>query len=247
MDFDYKKYSLENLENWMHDAMSSGGASPQEIYDVIVNVVKENYYTYKQQASQAYELLTLLNGNGKGHIKSWDDFWEENYRPEEYKGSTVSSVQYTEEELNAMCDKAASEEEKEQCREYNLREAEYYDKRAKLDMTYQEAIAAGWTMTADGFWMPPQKKDKVKKWVLPVEEAKNADTDETEYFVSFPDDLLQAAKLKEGDVVEWVDNGDGTYTLKKAWEDPYKEEMIAAGYKKVDGRWQHPGLKPDEC
>ena len=39
MDFDYKKYSLENLENWMHDAMSSGGATPQEIYDVIVNLV----------------------------------------------------------------------------------------------------------------------------------------------------------------------------------------------------------------
>jgi hypothetical protein len=61
---DYKKYSLEHLENWLYDAMSCGGASPQEIYDVIVNVVKENYYTYKNQTSQAYELLALLNGNG---------------------------------------------------------------------------------------------------------------------------------------------------------------------------------------
>ena len=38
---------------------------------------------------------------------------------------------YTEEELNAMCDAAA---DKEKCREYNLREAEYYNKRAELDM-----------------------------------------------------------------------------------------------------------------
>ena len=82
MDSDYKKYSLEQLDNWMHDAMSSGGASPQEIYDVIKGVVEENYYTYKYQASQAYELLALLNGNGKGHIEEYD----------EYKGSTVSSV-----------------------------------------------------------------------------------------------------------------------------------------------------------
>jgi len=37
---DYKKYSLENLENWMHDAISSGDATPQEIYDVIAGVVK---------------------------------------------------------------------------------------------------------------------------------------------------------------------------------------------------------------
>jgi hypothetical protein len=236
MDFNYKKYSLEQLDNWMHDAMSSGGATPQEIYDVIVGVVKENYYTYKHQASQAYELLSLLNSgidNNKYQNylnkvmscdkddsseeckKSWTSFWEENYNSEEYKGSTVSSVQYTEEELNAMCDKAASDQEKEKCREYNLREAEYYDKRAKLDATYDEMIAAGYEMTADGFWLPPQKKDKVKRWVLPVEECKDSDTDETEYFVSFPDDLLEAADLKEGDTVEWVDNSDGSYTITK--------------------------------
>jgi hypothetical protein len=70
---DYKKYSLENLENWLHDAMSAGEATPQEIYDVIVEVVKDNYYTYKQKTSEAYELLTLLNGSGKGNIKEFDD------------------------------------------------------------------------------------------------------------------------------------------------------------------------------
>jgi len=172
---------------------------------------------------------------------AWNDFWNT------YQGSTVSSVQYTEEELNAMCDKATSDEEKEKCREYNLREAEYYDNRAKLDMNYQEAVAAGWEMTADGFWI---REDKVKKWVLPVEESKDTDTDETEYFVSFPDDLLKAANLKEGDRVEWANNGDGSYTLKKlkkVWEDPYEQEMLNAGYKMIDGRWQHPELKSDEC
>jgi hypothetical protein len=35
--------------------------------------------------------------------------------------------------MNAMCDKAASDDEKNKCREYNLREAEYYNKRAELD------------------------------------------------------------------------------------------------------------------
>ena len=233
MDFDYKKYSLEQLDNWMHDAMSSGGATPQEIYDVIVDVVKENYYTYKHQASQAYELLSLLNsgiGNNKYQNylnkvmscdkddpseeckKSWSSFWEE------------EPSQYTEEELNAMCDKAASDQEKEKCREYNLREAEYYDKRAKLDATYDEMIAAGYEMTADGFWLPPQKKDKVKKWVLPVEECKDSDTDETEYFVSFPDDLLEAANLKEGDEIKWVDNGDGSYTIRKVTKEIKMED-----------------------
>jgi hypothetical protein len=113
---DYKKYSLEKLEEWVHDALSCGEASPQEIYDVIKKVVEENYYTYKDHTSRCYELLALLNGNGKGHLscnkddpspeckKSWNDFWEEHYYPEEHS-------QYTEEELNAMCD-AAEEQDK---------------------------------------------------------------------------------------------------------------------------------------
>ena len=210
MDFDYKKYSLENLENWMHDAMSAGEATPQEIYDVIVSVVKENYYTYKHQTSQAYELLALLNGNGKGHLKSWDDFWKK----QDYQ--KLQSQQYTEEELNSMCDKAASDQEKEKCREYNLREAEYYDKRAKLDInsTYDEMIAAGYEMSGEGFWIPPQEESKGKKWTLPVE----LDGLSGECYVILPDDLLEAANLKEGDMVEWIDNGDGSCTMKKPIE-----------------------------
>jgi hypothetical protein len=187
-DFNYKKYSLENLENWMHDAMSCAEATPQEIYNVIKGVVEENYYTYKNQASQAYELLALLNGNGKGHLSchkddpspeckgAWTSFWEE-------------SSQYTDEELNAMCEKAASDNEKEKCREYNLREAEYYDKRAQVDADYE----------------------KVKRWVLPTE----VDGLTGDVIVNLPDDLLEAANLKEGDQVEWIDNGEGSYIMKK--------------------------------
>ena len=169
---DYKKYALGQVENFLYDAMSTD-ATPQEIYDVIRGVVEDNYYIYKQQTAKAYELLALLNGNGKGHLtcdkddsspeckKSWTDFWEENYYPEEQQ-------QYTEEELNAMCDAATS-----------------------------------------------AKKDKVKKWILPVEETKVVETDETEYFISFPDDLLEATDLKEGDQVEWIDQGDSSFKIVK--------------------------------
>ena len=84
---DYKEYSLKQLENFLYDAMSTE-SSPQEIYDTIRGVVEDNYYTYKKCTSEAYELLALLNGNGKGHLtcdeddtseeckKSWNDFWD---------------------------------------------------------------------------------------------------------------------------------------------------------------------------
>ena len=209
---DYKKYSLENLEKWIEDAINSGEASPQEIYDVIKNVVTDNYYCYKNHTERCYELLALLNGNGIGHLtcdkddkspeckNAWTSFWEENYYPEEHS-------QYSEEELNAMCDKVASEQEKEKCREYNLREAEYYDKRVELDAEIEEIkkeSGYGWTPKS-------LKEDKVVKWQLPVE----VDGLTGDCFIQFPDDLLEAANLKEGDQVEWIDLNNGNYELRK--------------------------------
>lgn len=166
-DFNYKKYSLEQLENWMHDAMSSD-ATPDEIYDVIVKVVRDNYYHYKQQASFAYELLTKFNQRPD---KCIDDVYEAAIKEREYY------------------------------------EPSWVEGNAKVKVkTHQEMIGEGWEMTDDGFWI---KEDKVTKWVLPVEQIHD------DYFVSFPDDLLEAANLKEGDQVEWIDRGDESYTLKK--------------------------------
>jgi hypothetical protein len=136
-DFDYKKYSLENLENWMHDAMSAGEATPQEIYDVIVGVVKENYYIYKQKTSEAYELLALLNGNDKNKYE------------------------------------------------------DYLDK-----------------------FLNSPKEDKVVKWQLPVQ----VDGLTGDCYINLPDDLLEAANLKEGDQVQWIDRGDGSFEMRKITE-----------------------------
>jgi hypothetical protein len=53
------------------------------------------------------------------------------------------------------------------------------------------------------------KQDKVVKWQLPVEQIHE------EYYITFPDDLLEAANLKAGDDVEWVDRDDGSFLLQK--------------------------------
>jgi len=188
-DFNYKKYSLEKLEEWMHDAMSAAEATPQEIYDVIKGVVQENYYTYKHQTSQAYELLALLNGNGKGHLTcdkddsspeckgAWNNFWEEEVKDDGMRPWGHSDMEYL--------------------------------------------IA---------------NKDKVVKWQLPVEEVENGDTGETEYFITFPDDLLEAANLVVNDEVEWVDNNDGSFLLRKLPKT--YNGMITTGYTvSADGYW----------
>jgi len=171
-DFSYKKYSLEQLDNWVNDALNCEDLTPQDIYDTIVKCVDESVEYHKKYLTKSIELLSLLKGHREvdfgdegnitlGDTSDWNDFWEENYYPEENK-------QYTEEELNAMCDAA---EEKEKCREYNLREAEYYNKRAELDAkhsqyhydigrnkTHDQMIAEGWQMTDDGFWIKETDK-----------------------------------------------------------------------------------------
>jgi len=178
---DYKNYSFENLENWLHDALSCEEASPHEIYSVIRKVVKDEYDYHKEKSQQCFGLLELLSGHRPVKLEcdkddsspeckgAWNDFWEE--------------------------------VDEDRSREYNLREAEYYDKRAELDALTKEVREAG-----EYEWTPEVSK---KKWVLPVEQVHD------DHYVSFPDDLLKAAKLKEGDEVNWLDNGDGSFSIRK--------------------------------
>jgi hypothetical protein len=57
------------------------------------------------------------------------------------------------------------------------------------------------------------KEDKVVKWVLPVQQKIEEGIDD--YYVQFPDDLLEATNLKAGDQIEWVDMNNGTFILRK--------------------------------
>jgi hypothetical protein len=43
------------------------------------------------------------------------------------------------------------------------------------EMTYQEAIDAGWEMTADGFWWPPQPEPVTEKISFPTFKKKVAE------------------------------------------------------------------------
>jgi hypothetical protein len=101
--------------------------------------------------------------------------------------SDMEALRYTDKEMDAMCDKELSE---------GKHSEHYYD--------YSRNDHAR-----------PNPFDKVVKWRLPIEEVKDYDSDETEYFITFPDDLLEATNLNPGDEVEWVDQGDGSFLLRK--------------------------------
>ena len=82
------------------------------------------------------------------------------------------------------------------------------------------------------------KKNKVTKWVLPVEETHNPDTDEPDYIIKFPDDLMEQANWQEGDTLEWIDNNDGSFLLRKIEKTLNHDEMVEAGHTMTaDGFW----------
>ena len=246
---DYKKYSLGQVENFLYDAMSTD-ATPQEIYDVIKGVVQDNYYTYKVQTEKAYELLALLNGNGVGHVgfdighdHVFDHIFGENSFLKQDRNSNFPKE-------NTVCDK---DDPSPECKGAwnDFWEEHHYPEEVKDDCMppwgHSDMEALRYTeeeMNALCDATTSAKKGKVNKWILPIEADPSG-----EYFVTFPDDLLEAADLKEGNQIDWIDQGDGSYLFKKVKEPSWVrgnelarvktyQEMIDDGWTMTDdGFW----------
>ena len=153
----YKKYSLEHLETWIHDAMNLDDVSAQEIYDVIIGAITEDIDYHSTQLDRRQKLLSLLGGSSstltefksedywssmypdipedtvepvitEATPKDWKDFW---YSPEEHGTWGANGFEGVWKEMDSV--EPLTPVTKEQSREYNLREAEYYNKRAELD------------------------------------------------------------------------------------------------------------------
>jgi len=198
-----------------------------EKWDLYDEVLKEREYYEPTQAP-----LSCDKDDPSLECKgAWNDFWE-SYYPEE-------SNQYTEEELNAMCDKAELDAQLEEIRKAGGYEwtplpvkteespvnseshSKYYYDYTRNDPNRLNPFSGKVYESPDGGKTvyarnPGETKRELvkqetpkKKWVLPVEQVHD------DYYVSFPDDLLKVAKLKEGDEVNWIDNGDGSFSIRK--------------------------------
>lgn len=49
-----------------------------------------------------------------------------------------------------------------------------------------------------------------KTWTLEVQQHEDGD-----FFIEFPDEVLEGTGWETGDTIEWIDNKDGSWTLKK--------------------------------
>ena len=208
-DSDYKKYSLEHLENWLHDAISSGDATPREIYDVIISVVKESHDYHKEQADQAGELLNLLNsGWTKEEVLKERDYYEP---PSTFTFSSCSSDDTSPECMISWNDFWSDDN----IGIFNTEDGDLFThKDVKLDGYSVNGVSHS------KYWYeydrndpnrPNPFEDRVVKWKLPVQ----VDGLTGDCYINLPDDLLERAGLKEGDTVEWVDRYDGSFEMRK--------------------------------
>lgn len=152
-NFNYKKYSLEKLEEWIHDALSSAEASPHEIYSTIRKAVQEEYSIHRNYADRCFGLLELLSG----------------HRPVDFD----------------------------------------YEDGGIVGALGDDVITFNFDPAGNDVSDMVQNPNK---WILPVE----IDGASGEYYLQLPDDLLDTLGWKEGDTLEYIDNGDGSFSVKKS-------------------------------
>ena len=71
MSEDRKIYSLQQLEEWIEDALESE-ATPQEIHDTIIHTIEKSVNYHRACLNHSSRLLSLLEDNIK--IEGYDDF-----------------------------------------------------------------------------------------------------------------------------------------------------------------------------
>ena len=175
------------------EMVSTKISSAREILDCAVDRLQEHQY------DKAETLLYAADEFLQYYLEEFDrkfkDAWAE----------TVTKVHQEEYSVSSTCDKDDTSPE---CKSAwnSFWEENYYPEEVKDD------CMPPWGHS-DMEALSQQKEDKVVKWVLPVERKIEEGIDD--YYIQFPDDLLEAANLKPGDEVYWVDQGDGSFLIRK--------------------------------
>jgi hypothetical protein len=225
------------------EMITSKICSAREIIDTAAESIQKHEYDKAETLAMAsYEFLGYYLDEFDAKFKlAWQEtvvkqksesHWEESYL--QLYNRFKRFARYTDQELAEMCD--SKEKEEDPCMPpWGHSDLEYLSKYGKkeplsCDKDDQSPECKGaWNSFWEENYYPedhskhyyeydrndpnrenPFKEDKVVKWQLPVEMDPSG-----ECFVTFPDDLLEASNFAEGDVVEWIDRGDGSYMMRK--------------------------------
>ena len=149
--FNHAKHTLSQLDAFLHDAMNEENLSAEEIYDVIIENVASDVEHYQMQYQKSERLFNLL----KGYVKPEEE-------PEEYDDVLPEEEDTVKSWILPVDDDGVVTLPEDLLKRSGWKEGDVlvYEVcngnvlvRKKEPMTYDEMIAAGYTMTDDGFWI----------------------------------------------------------------------------------------------
>ena len=158
------RYTMDQISAFLYDALNDENLSAQQIYETIIETVAEHTEYLQLQYEKSQQLFDLLKGTAKPYEAPWTKFIEENKDgflskekesnfPKEDKPKTwilpvddEGVVTLPEDLLERSGWKEGDTLVYEVCNGGVI-------VRKKEPMTYDEMIAAGYTMTDDGFWI----------------------------------------------------------------------------------------------
>ena len=166
------RYTMDQISAFLYDALNDENLSSQQIYERIIETVAEHTEYLQLQYEKSQQLFDLLKGTAKPYKSPWDTYLQDNKEgndcmppwghsdleyaskhPKEDKPKTwilpvddEGVVTLPEDLLERSGWKEGDTLVYEVCNGGVI-------VRKKEPMTYDEMIAAGYTMTDDGFWI----------------------------------------------------------------------------------------------
>lgn len=198
------------------ETVTSKICSAREILDCAIDAHQEHKH------EKVDHLLNAVDEYLQYYLQEFDEKFKDAW------AATVGDLRDGDTKSTLQCDK---NDPREEC------------KNAWNDFWEEDGVSIVGNPINPACYTAPPSPDRItvnspkKTWVLPVEADPSG-----EYFVTFPDDLLDVADLKEGDTIEWVDKGDGSALLKKVEKKTlnYKEAIEAGWEMTGDGFWIPP-------
>jgi hypothetical protein len=145
--------------------------------------------------------------------KKFDIAWKATVVPEtnleehsesyyDYDRNKPISSQYTDEELDGMCDAAEFESDMDTLSKF-MDKKKIYESPDKGDTIYEREAGE------------IDRKNLVRSWHIDVEDAYNKDGETIFSYIQFPDNLIEHMGVQEGSKISWTVNPDGTVIIKK--------------------------------
>ena len=158
------KYTMEQLNAFLYDALNEENLSAHQIYETIIETVAEHTEYLQIQYEKSQQLFDLLKGTAKPYKSPWNQFIEDNkdgFLSEE-RESNFPKEDRPKTWILPVDDEGVVTLPEDLLERSGWKEGDtlVYEVcnggvivRKKEPMTYDEMIAAGYTMTDDGFWI----------------------------------------------------------------------------------------------